>query len=181
MRIGGNADVRLRKGTKISGGTAGIVTDYNVKLQIDGASVESSGPAVQAGSNAEVRVTTGSSVKGTPAYQFPSNPSRFDVSEGTQTGEKVIGNAPSGGGSSASDSQAIKKVVEASYAVVKTCGKGGELRVRMEVAASGKVTSVSTISSSTSKAVEACALGRIRSLSFPSRSNSTIITTNYQF
>lgn len=181
MRIGGNADVRMRKGTKISGGTAGIVTDYNVKLQVDGASVESNGPAVQAGSNAEVRVTTGSSVKGTPAFQFPSNPSRFDVSEGTQTGDKVIGNAASGGGSAGSDNQAIKKVIEASYAVVKTCGKGGELRVRIEVASSGKVTSVSTLSSSTSKAVETCALGRIRSLSFPSRSSSTTITTNYLF
>lgn len=183
MRLGGNADVRLRKGTKISGGTVGIVTDYNAKLQIDGASVESNGPGVQSGSNAEVRVTTGSKVKGTPAYQFPSDPSRFDVSEGTQVGEKVIGSAPSGagGGGGSSDSQAIKRVVEASYAVVKTCGKGGELRVRMEVASSGRVSSVSTLSSSTSKAVETCALARIRALSFPARSSNTIISTNYTF
>ncbi len=180
LRLSGNADVRLRKGAMVHGDAGGLRSDYNLKLSVEGATIDSAGPAVAGTSNAEVRVTTGSSVKGTPAFQFSSNPSRFDVPDGTFTGEKQLDSRSAGAASPGSD-MALRRIIEASYVLAKTCkdGKGGEVRVRIEIAASGKVQSVTSTSSTASKAAEQCVLAKVRSLSFPPRSGTATIQTNY--
>lgn len=181
LRLAGNADVRIRKGSQVHGDNSGLRADYNLKLSVEGATIDSAGPAIAGSTNAEVRVTAGSSIKGTPAFQFPSTPSRFDVADGTFTGEKQLDARSSGGSGAQSpvDSMITKRIVEASYASVKTCGKGGEVRVRFEVGPSGKVTSASTVSSTATKAAEQCVLAKVRALTFPSRSGNVTIQTNY--
>ena len=152
-----------------------------MKISVEGATVDSAGPAIAGASNADVRVTPGSSVKGTPAFQFTSNPTRFEVPDGTFTGEKQLDSRPpgGGGGSSMVDRQGISRVLEASYASAKSCGKGGEVRVRIEIATSGRVTSASVVSATTAKAAELCVLAKARGLTFPPRSGTATVQTTY--
>ena len=182
VHVSSNADIRVRKGSQVHGNAAGIRGESNMKISIEGATVDSAGPAIAGSSNADVRVTPGSSVKGTPAFQFISNPSRFDVPDGTFTGEKQLdarSPAGGGGGSSIVDRQGISRVLEASYASAKSCGKGGEVRVRLEIATSGRVTSASVVSATTTKAAELCVLGKARALTFPPRSGTATVQTTY--
>lgn len=181
LRLGGNSELRLRKGAQVKGDALGITADYNLKLTVDGATVESAGPAVQGKTGAEVRVTAGSQVKGSPAFTFASNPSRFDVAEGTTTGEKQLDGRSAAQATRPSDMSAMRSVLDASSAQVRSCkdAKGGALQVRIEVAASGKVTSATAVSSTVSKAVESCALAKVRALTFPARSGTTTIQMGY--
>lgn len=185
IRASSNSEIRLRKGASVHGTAAGIKAENSFKLSVEGASIDSAGPGVQGSSNAEIRVTVGSMVKGTPAFQFPSQPSRFDVPDGTFTGEKQLDSKSSGGGSgsSAADNMAMRMVLQSTNSLVAGCkdGKSGVLTVKILVAPSGKVTDVVKGASTVSKTVETCAISRLRAMSFPSRSGTTTINTSYTF
>ena len=180
IRASSNSEIRLRKGASVHGTAAGIKAENSFKLSVEGASIDSAGPGVQGSSNAEIRVTVGSMVKGTPAFQFPSQPSRFDVPDGTFTGEKQLDSKSSGGGSgsSAADNMAMRMVLQSTNSLVAGCkdGKSGVLTVKILVAPSGKVTDVVKGASTVSKTVETCAISRLPGRDARARRPSTRAT-----
>ncbi len=181
LRLLGNADLRLRKGAFVRGEKEGLRSDYNMKLSVEGATIESAGPAVTGTSNAEVRVVTGSSVKGVPAFAFSSKPSRFDVAEGTSTGESQLETrAATAGGPS--DAAGMRRTIEGSLAQVRSCKdpKKGTMNVQLLVLPTGRVADVRVLTSSASKPAEACVVAKLRALTFPARSSgTTTINTSY--
>jgi len=181
IRVGTNTEIRLKKGVQILGKAGGVRGESSLKLQMDGGSIESPGPAIAGSSGAEIKVAAGSSVKGTPAFQFPSNPSRFDVADGTYTGDKQLDSraqAPS-----SVDRAAMSAVLSATNALVKTCkdGKSGMLEAQIVVSPNGRVSSVRSLTCTVSKTVEACALGKLRAMTFPPQSGMTTIKSTYTF
>ena len=183
LRLLGNADVRLRKGSVVHGDKEGLRSDYNLKLSVEGATLDSAGPAVTSASNAEVRVLAGSTIKGTPAFSFSSKPTRLEVADGTTTGETqqdVRGGAPSAPG--LSDVSAMRRAIEVSMAQVKASCKDpkkGTVNVQMMVLPTGRVGDVRVTSSTASKAAEVCVVSKLRASTFPARSGPTTVNTNY--
>jgi hypothetical protein len=180
MRLGGNAEVRLRKGASAQGEKEGLRGDYNLKLSVEGATLTSSGPAVTGTSNAEVRVLAGSTIKGTPAFSFPSKPSRFDVAEGTTTGGSQLEGGRAAGGSSPGDTAGMRGAVAASAAQMKACKdpKHGTAAARFVVSPSGRVEAVS-VTGSASPAAQQCVAAKLRAMTFPARAGTTTVNTSY--
>jgi hypothetical protein len=181
MRLGGNAEVRLRKGASAQGEKEGLRAEYNLKLSVEGATLTSSGPAVTGASNAEVRVLAGSTVKGTPAFAFPSKPSRFDVAEGTTTGESQLEGGRAASTSTPSDTAGVRSALTAAgEQVVKACKdpKHGTVTARFVLLPTGRVAAVST-SGSAPRAAQECVAAKLRAVTFPARTGTTTINATY--
>lgn len=182
LRLGVNADLRLRKGALVQGEREGLTSDSNMKLAIEGATLTSLGPAITGTTNAEVRVLAGSVVKGAPAFTFSSKPSRFDVAEGTVTGEILLDSRASSASAapSATDSE-MRAVLTRATAQMKPCqdGRHGSVNARIMVVPTGRVAAVST-SGSASPTAQACAASKLRALVFPTRSTTTTVSLNFQ-
>ncbi|MBK6464907.1 MAG: hypothetical protein IPF92_28475 [Myxococcales bacterium] len=178
LRLGTNADVRLRKGASVQGEKEGLHADHNLKLSVEGATLTSSGPAVTGTSNAEVRVLAGSTVKGAPAFAFPSKPSRFDVAEGTVTGESQLESRASA--SAASPSAGMRAAIAATGAQMKACKDPGHGTVvaRFVVLPAGRVATVS-VSGSASRAAQECVAAKLRATTFPAGNGITNVNTSY--
>jgi hypothetical protein len=180
-RLGVNAKVQLQRNASIVGEQAALSADSNLELTVDGATIKSSGVAVQGSSNARIRVLAGSTVQGTPAFRFPSMPAYFDAADGTVTGERQFSSTSSGDSPRGQDAILIRRVLDPSASQVATCGSGGTMLVRFTIPPAGQPVTVTKLMSSVSKTTEDCALAKLRAIRFPPRSDTTSVQMTYRF
>ncbi len=182
IRVGTNAKIQLQRNASVVGEKTALGAESNLEFTVDGATVKSSGAAVQGTSNARVRVLAGSMIQGTPAFQFSSSPTQFDVADGTFTGEKLFSTATSAGDSTRAQELALlRRTLDPSATQVKTCGSGGSMIVRFLIPPAGQPVTVTKLSSTVSKATEDCALAKLRAIKFPPRASATPVMMTYTF